>query len=589
MNRFVTLFLGCLLSGLLVTPSTVLAEPPVSCQATYAVQSDDTLAKIADKWLGNPLAYPLIMVATNRQAAVDYSFTPISRPDILEVGWQVCIPSFEEPSDLATMAASLDLTFASPSLVSHQARVVAPDTPYKLDDFVADFQFGPAVSPSWIYQAPPPVSRYDVLPEHQSRHDAYGYRSNYWWSEHLSDFYFTRSGIFDAIPPDVWLYNASWGSSMPRYRYPPNVTLPTGLTTNGFGWRGQPLLFDKPERTIRIAAIGASTTVSGHAYPYSYPEILQYWLNLWAAENRYPFTFEVINTGREGIGSSDMATVVRYEILPMDVDYIIYYEGSNQFNPRTVVSYPADVTYGKPPPGLVPNEAGLDSDDQGLLDRLSEYSALAVRARNIVEQFLITGEEPPKPAQTFYLPEGVDEFNPQREKLGGALALGKIVRDLDQIKQDLDSQEIKMFMSSFSWFAYDDMVLDPSRHRYLYIYLNRKYWPISYENMRRAADFQNRVFAKWAINNNVPLIDVSGQMPRQPDIYNDAIHNNPLGMKIRAWLIFEGMLPYLKQDIESGLMPRPDRVSLTKHPYIQPHYQTKPLLDPASGDAVSAN
>jgi hypothetical protein len=298
---------------------------------------------------------------------------------------------------------------------------------------------------------------------------------------------------------------------------------------------------------------------------------------LWATENGYRVRFEVINAGREGIGSRDIATVVRYEILPMQVDYVIYYEGSNQFDPRSMVNLPPDVTLGQPPPGLVPNFSNLQSSDKSWLDQLSEYSALAARLRSLVEQATLAGTEPPKPEQTFYLPTGVDEFKPDRAHLDGALTLRSILNDLDQIKKDLDAHQVKFVLATFDWFVYEGLVLDPVRHRVLYGYLNRVYWPISYANMRRMADFQNRVFSMWTAENRVPLIDVAGQMPKHPDLYDDAIPNTQLGIRIRAWINFQTILPLLKQDIAAKRLPRPAPVTYTQHPYLDSIVNTRSL------------
>ena len=240
-----------------------------------------------------------------------------------------------------------------------------------------------------------------------------------------------------------------------------------------------------------------------------------------------------------------------------------------------MVTYPSDVTYGRPPAGLVPNLSQVESADKTLLDDLSEYSALAGRARSLVEDLMLTGHEPPKPDQTFQLPEGLNEMRPDRERLGSALDLRRILADLDQIKQDADAHDVTMFLDTFSWFVYDGMILDLSRHRTLYSYLNRIYWPISYANMERLAAFQNRVLKRWAVENRVSLIDVAGLMPRQPDLYGDAIHNTPLGTRTRAWINFQGILPTLQKDIESKAVPRPSGKSLLKHPYIDPLEYTK--------------
>lgn len=91
------------------------------CSAVYTVQADDWLSKIADKFLGDGLAYPAILEATNQHHASDPTFAQIANPDVIEVGWQLCIPTGEwagallaetsapaalEPADLVVFAAA---------------------------------------------------------------------------------------------------------------------------------------------------------------------------------------------------------------------------------------------------------------------------------------------------------------------------------------------------------------------------------------------------------------------------------------------------------------------------------------------------
>ncbi len=561
-----------------VSPQQAIAQE-TTCRETYTIQANDWLSKIADKFLGDIEAYTVITIATNEVAREDDSFTRILNPNRIEVGWKVCIPGKPKAEAIftETIEESETPNQGQPELLDEDL-VIAPDIPYSLDDFVAEFNFSSKVKSEWIYESPEKIVKGDITSEIQTIHDTFGYRANYLWNPHLADDYFFNTRIFETPLEEVKLFDAPWGTIFPRYRYPPNATLPTGLHTNQFGWRGPEITFDKPRNTIRIACVGASTTVNGPTLPYSYPQLLEHWLNLWAEENDYDVDFEVINAGREGIGAKDIAAVVRYEILPMDIDYVIYYEGSNQFTIDPLVDYPPEYTFGQPPAGLVPNLDNVDSDDKTLLDQLSEYSALAARARNIVEQFSVTGMEPPKPEQSLILPEGFDEFNPQRDKLGNMLALRKILDDLDQIKQDLDEQEVKFMLGTFEWFVYDGMVLDPTRQRNLYAYINRVYWPVSYENMQRLADIQNRVFHMWADTNDVPLIEIAEQMPRQPDLFDDAIHNRPLGVRIRAWLNFEAIVPLLEKDIESDRLPRTDKIYTRDHPYISAEYETETLI-----------
>lgn len=82
---------------MLLLPLSVLASPPIqeqnACADEYTVQADDWLSKIAAKFLGDPLAYPALVEATNQQQAQNDSFAQIANPDLIEVGWKICIPT----------------------------------------------------------------------------------------------------------------------------------------------------------------------------------------------------------------------------------------------------------------------------------------------------------------------------------------------------------------------------------------------------------------------------------------------------------------------------------------------------------------
>jgi 5'-nucleotidase len=67
----------------------------VACAETYVVQADDWLSKLAERFLGDVTAYPTIVTATNQMHITDDSFAQIDDPDVIEVGWQLCIPSAE--------------------------------------------------------------------------------------------------------------------------------------------------------------------------------------------------------------------------------------------------------------------------------------------------------------------------------------------------------------------------------------------------------------------------------------------------------------------------------------------------------------
>ena len=73
----------------------VSAAPPAQGQE-YIVTAGDWLSKVADKYLGNPLAWPAVMSATNQKNLEDSSFAKIINADLIEPGWKLWVPSTEE-------------------------------------------------------------------------------------------------------------------------------------------------------------------------------------------------------------------------------------------------------------------------------------------------------------------------------------------------------------------------------------------------------------------------------------------------------------------------------------------------------------
>ena len=77
------------------------------------------------------------------------------------------------------------------------------------------------------------------------------------------------------------------------------------------------------------------------------------------------------------------------------------------------------------------------------------------------------------------------------------LAVARI--DLDSIRNSLESIGGHLVLCSFEWLAEDGMPLSPTRHQYIYRQLNTVLWPLRYADIRRLADFQNRVFRRYAL------------------------------------------------------------------------------------------
>jgi len=81
-------------------PTATMAQDEVVCETDYIVQADDWLSKIADKTYGDMFAYPTIITATNTMAEGDSSYATIDNPDLIELGWKLCLPAASETSDI---------------------------------------------------------------------------------------------------------------------------------------------------------------------------------------------------------------------------------------------------------------------------------------------------------------------------------------------------------------------------------------------------------------------------------------------------------------------------------------------------------
>jgi hypothetical protein len=349
----------------------------------------------------------------------------------------------------------------------------------------------------------------------------------------------------------LYIFTAADGSEYPTFRFLPNASYPSGLHTNRFGWRSPAIEIEKPPRTIRIAFVGASTTVSPHAEPYSYPELTAFWLNHWAAARGLGISIDVINAGREGLTSPSFQAIVRQELAPMEPDLVVYYEGSNQFWPSDFLTAP------------VPRR----SRTLGVARRgLERYSALGNRLLFMLRKTSESGAEPSKPELHVRWPSDLDEQNPDLRDPRLPIALPAILRDLETIRRTLEDDGGRLAMTSFVWLVDPGMVVDPARDADLLSYLNTTFWPFSYAHMRRFIDFQTRTFRKYAAVHHLDFIDMASIYPRDPRLFDDAIHMTHAGIRLQAWLTFNALVPIVEREIRSHDWPRPSRFHLAGHP-----------------------
>ncbi|OFW97522.1 MAG: hypothetical protein A3D94_14635 [Alphaproteobacteria bacterium RIFCSPHIGHO2_12_FULL_66_14] len=350
-------------------------------------------------------------------------------------------------------------------------------------------------------------------------------------------------------PGQLYVYDPPDGTGSPPYRFLPDVTLPTRLVTNQIGWRGAPIEDPRGEKTIRIVFVGSSTTIDAHHLPFSWPEFAGHWLNQWAKAKRLPVRFEVLNAGRESITSTDIAAVVRTEVLPLRPDLVVYYEGGNQFRPASIV----DVV----PKGSAVRPPQADASPSWLL-MAARYSALIARVQAAVGAAASTvdGHEWPKPDYRVVWPEGLDERDPDLAYPRLPVSLNVIQRDLDRIRTDLATVGSDFAVSSFMWMVKDGLVLNPIRHKYILEQLNVANYPFRYRELERLAAFQNRLLAKYAAVHGLTFVDIARYSPFEPDHFTDAVHTNYAGTRLRGWIVFNQLLPTVEKHLADGSWPR---------------------------------
>ena len=426
-------------------------------------------------------------------------------------------------------------------------------------------QLRPELDPAWLRTSPPPLPQPPALGKLL--------RPQQDWLLH---YYVTNAVLLRAmwvkgqglpmfpgleLPEEFTVFEPPGGKVTPRYRYPASRTLPTGLVTNAFGFRGRELPVAKPARTVRIGFVGASTTVEAHGLPHSAPELVEHWLSLWAAQRRLDVQFETLNGAREAIQSADIRAIVEDELLPLDLDYLVYYEGANQFQPATLqkhVRVEGGYALAAPPPGLVGTFDETATADTTLLDSLAVWSAMARYLRSALQ----SGQrlaEPAKPAQQVTLAEELLTGPFPLDRSSGVLELDAIAGDLAAIRAAVEARQARFVLSTFWWLAEPGMTVDAVWGKNVHVHLNRAYWPFRYDTVRTLADLQNRFFTAWAGANAVDLLDIAAELPHDERLAIDAIHHNELGVRLKAWVMFAQLTRWLERDLASGRLPTASR------------------------------
>lgn len=404
------------------------------------------------------------------------------------------------------------------------------------------------VDRAWYADDPAPIAAVPLDAERESRARRYPsdpigafsyWNRNYLQRELCAGVTRGSLGLLD----DFFAFDPIEPTPYPSYIHPAHFTFPGYVTTNGLGWRGPDVPAQRSASAIRIAFVGASTTISDALF--SYPEYVGVWLNRWARATGRPYTFEIINAGESGIDSSSIAAIVRQQVVPIAPDLVVYYEGANDFQPAATIR----LTRRMPP------RPNITFVPPSTLERHSDTVRRAVTVWRSYEGG--DGSEPRKPAFDLVWPDGRSETDPDVTQSPLPMDLHHVVDNLESMRTALQSSGAELALSSFVWMVYPGMRLSFPEHLTLHRYLNETYWPVSYAHMRRMADYQNRVFEAFAKRYGLVYLDLAKMLPRDPDLFGDAVHMTPDGLRLQAWLYVQQLVPLVETRVAEGRWPRP--------------------------------
>ena len=135
------------------------------------------------------------------------------------------------------------------------------------------------------------------------------------------------------------------------------------------------------------------------------------------------------------------------------------------------------------------------------------------------------------------------------------IQLNTITQDLSEINKIANKSNSKFILSSFVWLPYEELKLSPKDDYMIIKYLS-KMFPFNYSDIENMNKFQNYVYSNFAIDNELQYVDLNKIYPKNPALFIDGIHNTIPGLKLRAWYVFNNILPILNVDINNGYISK---------------------------------
>lgn len=444
------------------------------------------------------------------------------------------------------------------------------------NQYLSKIPLAEGVNPIWYRHDPPPRAAIPMTPAIAQRYEKYKDRDLYgaffaWNREYLSHELCAGStvGAFGLLD-DFYVFDPPTPTWYPIFRHVPNIRPPQWFPTNRFGWRGPDLTLDKPAQTIRIAFVGSSTTIDPYYLPFSHIEYIGEWLNQWMQARGLAYRVEVINAARTGIDTMSVAAIVEQEVLPLEPDLVIY-DGANDFGPRMQLDLPAQRLTAPPIRKRAPSS-------------LDAYSAFARRIHALLNRIgRRDGSEPPKSPAAIQWPAGVDEQHPDVTQRALPMNLFAVLDRFEAMRTATESSGGQFAVSSPVRMVRDGLTLTLPQDQTLYDFLY-SYYPLTYAQVQRLSDFHRRVYRTYAARHHLLYLDSAAQYPLEPILFADAVHMTPAGLRLKAWIDLQALIPWLEGEIDRGHLPRPMQHPGRTHPgFVSAGYSLVSKADVLAG------
>ena len=279
------------------------------------------------------------------------------------------------------------------------------------------------------------------------------------------------------------------------------------IKINSLGFRGDDFERRKPPHTVRIAALGASTTFCAEVSNNhkTWPHRLQE--KLAAA---YPgVRFEVINTAVGGYTAAENLRNLTHRVLPLDPDLAIYYEGNNEITKDT-----RQLALDR---GLI-----APGNPQSLARTISNYSLLFDLAfKNLT---ILAGRRNAATAtQTI---DSVPRNLPNH-----------FIGQVDEMRRALAAKDIPLVLSTF---IVKFRRNQPRETQIANADVEFYYMPwMSIDGMLDAMDTYNQAILDYAARNSLPVVDDREAVSPDAEHFSDAMHFLDKGAEAMADRFFK--------------------------------------------------